>query len=190
MKNKNDSIDCILGAHLARIRKNLGLSLEVAAARSNLGTATLSRIERGTTSATAKNLGQLCSTYEITMSRLLMQVETSDVSQVKFREAGVWRDPETGLSRTALCPPNANFNTEISFNELPSGARISYQRPPVEGLEQHVLVLGGALRLSYGSKEYFLGPKDCLSARLRGGTSFVNSSTDKSTYLVITSTAL
>lgn len=190
MKIPHDSIDSILGTHLARIRKSLGLSLEVAAARSNMGTATLSRIERGTTSATAKNLGELCSTYEITMSRLLMQVEASEVSHIKFSEAKVWRDPETGMSRTALCPPNVNFNTEISLNELQAGTKISYKSPPIEGLEQHVLVLGGSLNLSYGSKKYKLEPHDCLSVRLRSGASYESSSKEKSTYLVITSTAL
>lgn len=119
-----------------------------------------------------------------------MQVETCEVSHIKFSEAEVWSDPETGMSRTALCPPNTNFNTEISLNELLGGTRISYKSPPIEGLEQHVLVLAGTLNLSYGSHEYTLGPNDCLSLRLRDGTSFENSSKDKSTYLVITSTAL
>ncbi|HWK47801.1 MAG TPA: XRE family transcriptional regulator [Stellaceae bacterium] len=165
-------IDRRLAARLAGLRQERGWSLDELVERSGISRATLSRLERGETSPTASLLGRLCTAYGRTMSRLLAEVETDPPQLVHHDAQVLWTDPETGFRRRSTSPPAIGFAAELIAGELPPGAVIAYDAPPLDGLEHHVWMLGGLLDLSVALQTYRLGTGDCLRYRLFGPSRF------------------
>jgi transcriptional regulator with XRE-family HTH domain len=166
------SADIRLAARLAALRQEHGWSLDALADRSGISRATLSRIERGETSPTAALLGRLCTAYNRTLSRLLAEIETDAPRLVRQADQLLWVDPETGFRRRSISPPAQGCNGELIEGELPMGATISYDGPPIPGIEQHVWMLGGRLDLTVDSVIYALAAGDCLRYRLFGPSRF------------------
>lgn len=191
-KNKKDdsSDNQALAYRLEAIRNEKGLSLDDVAASSGISRATLSRIERGETSPTANVLGRLCTTYEITMSGLLLAIEADTPRHVVFSEAQKWIDADSGFTRVAISPPAKNYNVEVTLGQLSAGADIQYDAPPKDGLEQHLILLEGALQLSFDDVDYDMKPMDCLALKLHGKSRFRNLGSLIAKYLVINSKAL
>jgi len=186
---KYDLVDAALSNHLENIRNDRGMSLDMVASASGVSRATLSRIERGETSPTANALGRLCSTYKISMSRLLMAVETDAPRHLKFSDAKKWYDSESGFTRIALSPPAENYDIEVAWGRLPAGADLRYERPPLEGLEQHIILLEGQLHLTFDEEKYEMEPMDCLALKLHGSSQFQNLGDSSAKYLIINSKA-
>jgi transcriptional regulator with XRE-family HTH domain len=167
-----DAADLRLAARLASLRQEHGWSLDELAGRSGISRATLSRLERGETSPTASLLGRLCTAYSRTMSRLLAEVEADPLLLLRAAEQPVWTDPETGFVRRTLSPPAAGYTLEMMMGELPRGAVIAYDAPPIAGVEQHLWMLVGRLDLTVEGREHRLAAGDCLRFRLFGSTRF------------------
>ncbi|BBK30647.1 DNA-binding protein [Allostella humosa] len=166
------NLDDRLAARLAALRQDHGWSLDDLARESGISRATLSRLERGETSPTAALLGRLCTAYGRTMSRLLAEVETRPADRLAAADQPVWTDPETGFRRRGLSPPAAGFQAEMILGELPAGAAIGYDAPPVAGLEHHLWMLEGALELAVEGRAHRLDAGDSLRYRLFGATRF------------------
>ncbi|MFD2264557.1 helix-turn-helix domain-containing protein [Lacibacterium aquatile] len=169
----SETLDERLGERLADLRIARGWSLDELAERSGVSRATLSRVERGETSATAVMLGKLCAAFGWTLSRLMMAVEPQSPALVAKSEQPVWTDPATGFVRRAISPPTPELRGEMIMGTLPPGAVIAYDRPPSIGLEHHLYLLEGMLDLAVGGVEYRLSPGDCLRYRLTGPSRFV-----------------
>jgi transcriptional regulator with XRE-family HTH domain len=164
--------DLRLAVRLAGLRQEQGWSLDELAARSGVSRATLSRLERSETSPTASLLGRLCTAYGRTMSRLLAEVEADPPLLLRAAEQVVWTDPETGFVRRSVSPPAAGYAMEMMTGELPRGAVIAYDAPPISGVEQHLWMLAGRLDLTVEGREHRLAAGDCLRFRLFGSTRF------------------
>lgn len=173
-----------LAARLAALRQQAGWSLDMLAERSGISRATLSRIERAETSPTASLLGRLCTAYGRTMSRLLAEVEADPPSLLHRADQHLWVDPATGFRRRSVSPPARGYAGELLEGELPAGAVIAYDAPPVAGLEQHVLMIGGQLELTVDSRTHRLVAGDCLRFRLFGPTRFVSPGPSPAHYLI------
>jgi len=184
------STDYALAKHLEYIRSLHGLSLQEVAIKSGVSRATLSRIERGETSPTANILGKLCSTYKMSMSRLLLALESDAPRHISFDNAAKWRDPESGFTRVALSPPAENYTTELAWGELPEGADLTYDNPPMEGLEQHIVVLKGQLHLTFNSTQFEVNTMDCVALKLHGSSRFRNLGPGNAEYLIVNSKPL
>jgi len=182
--DRGTQIDRRLAARLAGLRQERGWSLDELGERSGISRATLSRLERGETSPTASLLGRLCTAFGRTMSRLLSEVETDPPHLVRRDAQIVWTDPETGFRRRSVSPPAIGFAAELISGDLPAGAVIGYDAPPVDGLEQHVWMLGGVLDLSVAAQTYRLGPGDCLRFRLVGPSRFSCPGPDAARYAI------
>jgi len=187
--NENSN-DLVLAKHLEKARNERGLSLDEVAALTGVSRATLSRIERAETSPTANVMGRLCTAYNTSMSRLLMALESDTPRHTKFSDADEWQDPESGFKRKALSAPAENFAVEIAWGSLPVGADLSYQNPPIEGLEQHILVLQGVLSLTFDEQDYDLAAMDCLALKLCGASRFRNLGDVEAQYLIINSSGV
>jgi len=61
-------------------------SLEVLAARTGISRASLSRLERGELSPTARMLGTLCAQYGWTISRLMAEAENGPPAVIRAEE--------------------------------------------------------------------------------------------------------
>lgn len=173
-----------LFSRLATLRLERGWSLDELAERTRLSRATLSRIERGETNPTASMLGKLCAAYGWTLSRLMASAEAEPAQVLRAADQPCWTDPATGFIRRALSPPAPGLAMEMLHGTLPAGARITYDDPPVPGMEQHILLQSGRLTFTADGTAYDLRPGDCLRLRLTGATGFHNPGPDPACYII------
>ncbi|MDQ0797748.1 helix-turn-helix domain-containing protein [Streptomyces sp. B1I3] len=167
-----ESVDTRLAARLGELRTERGWSLEELSGRAGVSRSTLSRLERGELSPTAAVLGQLCTVYGRTMSRLLMEVEAEPPQVVRAAQQLVWRDERSGFVRRSVSPPHAGLRAELVEGTLDAGSVVSYENAPVPGVEQHIWVLEGTVEITVDATVHTLRPGDCLRFRLRGPSRF------------------
>ncbi|MFI7643906.1 helix-turn-helix domain-containing protein [Nonomuraea sp. NPDC049400] len=167
-----EEVEARLAGRLAELRLERGWSLEELASRSGISRSTLSRLERGEISPTAALLGKLCSVYERTMSRLLAEVESEPPQLVRADTQTVFRDEESGFVRRSVSPPHPGLRGEVVEATLRPGADISYETPPVPGLEQHIWMLEGAVEITANGHTHTVEAGDCLRFRLWGASRF------------------
>jgi transcriptional regulator with XRE-family HTH domain len=179
-----DAIGQRLAARLAALREARGLSLDELAAETGLSRATLSRIERAEVSPTAVQLNRLCAAHGWTLSRLMAAAEGEAPALVRMADQPRWTDPATGFRRRAASPPGPGLRMELVEGELPAGAVIAYDAAPVPGMEQHILLLSGALDFADGEDSWSLKPGDCLRVKLRGPTRFRATGRSPARYLI------
>jgi transcriptional regulator with XRE-family HTH domain len=179
-----DPIEARLAARLAALRDGRGWSLEELAARTGISRATLSRIERGEVSPTATQLNRLCAAHGWTLSHLMAAAEGEAPALIRREDQPPWTDPGSGFIRRAASPPGPGLRMELVEGELPAGAAIEYDRPPVPGMEQHVLLLSGALEYGDAGAVHAMRPGDCVRLRLRGPTRFRSTGRGPARYLV------
>lgn len=170
-----DAIDRRIAQRLRALRAARGWSLEELARRSGVSRASLSRLENAEVSATAVVLGKLCAAFGLPVSRLMRLVEEGGPPVVRAAAQEVWRDPETGMRRRAVSPPAAHLAGEVVECLLEPGTGIAYERPPRLGLEHHLWLVEGRLRVSLGGTVHDLAPGDCLRYRLEGASRFETS---------------
>jgi transcriptional regulator with XRE-family HTH domain len=162
----SDQVEARLADRLSRLRVDHGWSLEELAGRTGVSRSTLSRLERMEISPTAALLNRLCAAYGRTMSQLLAEVESEPPQVVRAAQQVVWRDETSGFARRSVSPPHPGLRGELVEGVLRPGADISYDRPPVPGLEQHIWVLEGVLQVTTGETVHEVGAGDCLRFRL------------------------
>ncbi|MCI3934202.1 helix-turn-helix domain-containing protein [Streptomyces sp. AN091965] len=165
-------VDTRLAARLAELRADHGWSLGELADRSGVSRSTLSRAERAEISPTAALLNRLCAVYGRTMSQLLSEVEAAPAQLVRAADQAVWTDTASGFTRRSVSPPQTGLRGEVVDATLAPGADLSYDRPPVPGLEQHLWVLEGGLAVTVREVTHALAAGDCLRFRVWGGTRF------------------
>ncbi|MET7335811.1 helix-turn-helix domain-containing protein [Nonomuraea sp. NPDC005650] len=167
-----EEVEVRLAGRLAELRVERGWSLEELASRSGVSRSTLSRLERGEISPTAALLGKLCTVYGRPMSRLLAEVESEPPQLVRAGAQAVFRDDESGFVRRSVSPPQPGMRGEVVEGRLRPGADISYDEPPVPGLEQHIWVLEGAVEITANGHAHTVEAGDCLRFRLWGPSRF------------------
>ncbi|MFC0407284.1 helix-turn-helix domain-containing protein [Roseomonas elaeocarpi] len=167
-------MDARLAERLVQLRTERGWSLEQLAERSGVSRATLSRMERNETSPTTALLGRLCTAYNKTMSRLLVEVEAEAPSLLRAVAQPVRTDGDTGFRRRDVSPPMPGLNGEMIEGELPPDVSIPYEAPPAAGLEHHLWLLAGRLEVGLGPRAFVLQPGDSLRFRLFGPSRYVS----------------
>lgn len=181
-----DAFDRRLGLRLQDLRRGANLTLDGLAEATGISRATLSRVERGETSATAQILGKLASVYGRSTSRLLADIETNPARLIPAAEQSVWTDPETGFRRRMVSPPAAGNAAEVLECLIPVGVTIAYDAAPVIGLEQHLYMLAGRLDLTEDGTTHALQPGDSLRFHLTGGpTRFFAPGPDAARYVLV-----
>ncbi|WP_205949957.1 helix-turn-helix domain-containing protein [Pantoea stewartii] len=180
-----DNTEQRLAARLAELRIKQGWSLDELSTATGISRATLSRIERAETSPTAALLNRLCVAYSLTMSRLLSEVEEGNDLLIPRDRQPVWQDEASGFIRRNLSPPAATFRCELIEGTLRPGARIDYNAPPVQGMEQHIWLRQGQLTVTMGAQSWTLGPGDSLRFHLTGASGFQAHLTEGARYLLV-----
>jgi transcriptional regulator with XRE-family HTH domain len=174
-----------LAERLVALRAASALSLDDLATRTGISRATLSRIERAEVSPTAAQLNRLCVAFGWTLSRLMAAAEGEAPAMVRAADNPAWTDVATGFRRRAASPPGPGLRVEIVEAELPAGATIEYEAPPLPGMEQHVLVLSGALEFGDAGQDFALRAGDCARVKLRGPTRFRAAGRGPARYIVV-----
>jgi transcriptional regulator with XRE-family HTH domain len=173
-----------LAARIAALRLERALSLDDLAARTGISRATLSRIERAEVSPTAAQLGRLAAAFGWTVSRLMAAAEGGAPMLVKAADQTRWTDPETGFRRRIVSPPGPGLRVEIIEGELPAGAAVAYPGPPMPGMEQHIVMIAGALDFTIEGDTHRIKAGDCLRAVLRGPTRLHAPGPEPARYLI------
>ena len=169
---------------LKELRVAQAWSLNDLATKSGISRASLSRLEKGETSPTAEVLGKLCATYGLTMSRLLAMVEEDFPARVAADAQDVWQDETTGFTRQMVSPPGGSLAGEVLKCELKPGTRIDYDKPPVRGLEHHLVMLEGVLEITFEGISHELRAGDCLRYQLHGASAFQTPSDSSARYML------
>ena len=177
-------MDRLIAQRLKGLRSERGWSLDELARRSNVSRATLSRLENAEVSPTASVLGKLCAAYGLTMSRLLRLVEDEFVPLVRRSGQFVWTDPTNGFQRRSVSPPAQALAAEVLECALEPGTRITYDLPPRQGLEHHLLLLEGQLDVTVEGHAYQLRPGDCLRYQLFGPSAFATPESCSARYIL------
>jgi transcriptional regulator with XRE-family HTH domain len=169
---------------LGRLRAERGWSLEQLAGRTGISRATLSRLERAELSPTAAMLGRLCAVYGWTLSRLMAEAETRTPNLIAAAQQMHWTDPETGYRRRIVSPPASGLRGELVDVRIPAGATVSFDVPPVSGLEHHLVMIDGALTLDVDGSVFRLRAGDCLRYVLTGASRFTATGKRAARYLI------
>lgn len=175
MEDVTTSLDMQIAARLRALRAERNWSLDELARRSGVSRATLSRLENAEVSPTASVLGRLCAAYGMAMSRLMRMVEEEFDPVIRREAQWVWRDQGIDFERRSVSPPNAALAGEVIECRLGPGTRISYPEPSKPGLEHHLVMVEGRLRLTMGGVTHDIGAGDCLRYQLHGATEFATS---------------
>ncbi|MBA5777767.1 helix-turn-helix transcriptional regulator [Stappia sp. F7233] len=177
-------MDRRIAERLKSLRAERGWSLDELARRSTVSRATLSRLENAEVSPTAQVLGRLCAAFGLPLSRLMLMVEQDFDAVVRRDAQPIWRDPENGFVRRSVSPPSRELTGEVIECQLAAGVRIHYPVPPRHGLEHHLCLLEGELRVSVSGHPHDLRPGDCLRYRLSGESLFETPSETGARYLL------
>ena len=169
---EGSAIEGRIALRLMRLRNERGWSLEALSARTGISRATLSRLERSELSPTAAMLGRLCTVFGWTLSRLMTEAETPGANLVGAAQQPQWRDPESGYRRRIVSPPAAGLRGELVEVRIPARASVSFEDSPVAGLEHHLWMISGALRIEVAGSRFELRAGDCLRYVLNGPTCF------------------
>lgn len=161
-----------LAARLAELRRERGLSLDALADRSGISRATLSRLERGEVSPTTALLAKLCSTYAMTLSRFIGEIEGGLPAMISPDQQPVWRDRSAGFVRRSLSPPAADLAAEVIEVVLDPGCAMHYPAPTRPDHEHHLILRSGTLCVSLQTGDHHLSPGDVLRYRLTGPSGY------------------
>lgn len=178
------SLDSQIAARLRALRAERNWSLDELARRSGVSRATLSRLENAEVSPTASVLGRLCAAYGMAMSRLMRMVEDEFEPLIRREAQWVWRDQDVAFERRSVSPPNASLGGEVIECRIGAGTRIAYPEPSKPGLEHHLVMMEGQLRLTVGGVVHALRPGDCLRYALHGATEFATPEAEGARYLL------
>jgi transcriptional regulator with XRE-family HTH domain len=173
-----------IAGRLRSLRADRNWSLDELARRSGVSRATLSRLENAEVSPTANVLGRLCAAYGMTMSRLMRMVEEAFAPVVRRDDQWVWHDPRNGYERRSVSPPNAALAGEVIECSLAPGTSIAYPEVSKPGLEHHLVLLDGLLRLTIGDRSHDLRAGDCLRYQLYGASEFATPDDSGAKYLL------
>lgn len=166
------TIEDRIARQIRKLRTERGWSLDDLSRRAAVSRATLSRLENAEVSATASVLGRLCAAFGLTISRLVYMAEGEVEPLVRRADQQVWTDPELAFRRRSVSPPAEGLSGEVLECELGPGVEIDYPVPPRPGLEHHLVMLEGRLRVGLEGSHHDLRKGDCLRYQLHGASSF------------------
>jgi transcriptional regulator with XRE-family HTH domain len=172
-----------LAARLKQERDRRGWSLAELAARAEVSTGMISKIERAAASPTAAVLGRLSGAFGLTLSTLLEGVDPQ-ASRLSRRTAQAsWQDPATKYRRRSLSPATGGPLQLVEIT-LPPGASIAYPAAAYEFLHQQIWILSGMLHLTEGIAVHELAERDCFEFGPACDHVFTNPGAEPCRYLV------
>lgn len=184
ISSDDSAIDRRIAQRLRALRAERNWSLDDLARLSGVSRATLSRLENAAVSPTASVLGKLCVAYGLPMSRLMHMVEEDFAPLVPRAMQPLWTDPSIGFRRRSVSPPAQALSGEVLECELDAGVHITYDASPRPGLEHHLLLLEGQLRITVDGRSHDLQPGDCLRYQLFGPSAFLTPARSAARYLL------
>ncbi len=182
-------IDSRIASRVRALRTDLGMTLDMLAAKCDVSRSMISLVERGESSPTAVVLEKIATGLGVPLAALFddPSVSVNPVSRRDDRTS--WRDPQSGYVRRNISP--ANFPSPIQIVEvvLPAGASVAYETGARDvSIHQQIWVQEGSIEVTLGCVTHHLSEDDCLAMQLNEPTSFRNRTRKVARYIVIVAT--
>lgn len=180
-----------LGEALKRRRLERHLTLEQLAEQSGVSRAAISKIERGDSGASTPVLGKLAEALDLSISQLVGGKRSEPVLHIPRSQQPSFKEEATGFERRSLSPMYFGRGIDFVLNRLPPKAKTGPFPSHREGVEEHLYVTRGRLKVTLDGVEYTLETGDFLFYRGDLSHSFENlSNTTCEYFIVIDSTRL
>src|SRR5438445_7608546 len=180
-----------LSEALKRRRIEHDLTLEQLSAKSGVSRAAISKIERGDSGASTSTLGKLAEALDLSIWQLVGGPHSEPVLHIPRERQPTFVEKATGFERRSLSPMYLGRGIDFVLNRLPAKAKTGPFPSHRQGVEEHLYVTKGRLRVTLDGDEQILEAGDFLFYRGDMNHSFENlANTACEYFIVIDSTRL
>lgn len=151
-----------LGEAIRRRRQERNLTLELLAEKSGVSRAAISKIERGDSGASTPVLGKLAEALDLSISQLIGGRRREPVLHIPRAGQPVFREEATGFERRSLSPMYHGRGVDLVLNTLPPRSKAGPFPSHRQGVEEHLYVAKGRLRVTLDGQDYVLETGDFL----------------------------
>jgi transcriptional regulator with XRE-family HTH domain len=145
-----------------RLRKGGGFSLDELAKLSGVSKSMISKVERGEASPTTNILGRLAEALDVSISQLMGVQDSREVITIKAADQPVFSSDRAGFARRCLSPLFPAKGIDFVLNTLAEGARSEPFVAHRYGVEEHLYVSSGRVRVHLGAESHDLEEGDAL----------------------------
>lgn len=155
-----EQVSLTIGERLKEIRNTRHLTLDEAAELTGVSKPMLGQIERGQSSPTINVLWKISTGLKIPLSFFCRQPET-EYTVAGLSEKEMITEEDGGMRAYPLFPFDPARNVEVFYIEFDAGVQHD-SVPHVEGVEEYIFLVQGALKMIIGEKEVVLQEKQSL----------------------------
>jgi len=174
-----------LGEAVKRRRLEQELTLEELAARAGVSRAAISKIERGDSGASTSTLGKLAEALDLSISQLVGGPRSEPVLHVPRERQPTFVEEATGFERRSLSPMYLGRGIDFVLNRLPPKATTGPFPSHRQGVEEHLYVSKGRLKVTLDGEEHVLESGDFLFYRGGLSHSFENLGNSPCEYFIV-----
>ena len=155
-----EQVSLKIGERLKEIRNTRHLTLDEAAELTGVSKPMLGQIERGQSSPTINVLWKISTGLKIPLSFFCRQPET-EYTVAGLSEKEMITEEDGGMRAYPLFPFDPARNVEVFYIEFDAGVQHD-SMPHVEGGEEYIFLVQGALKMIIGGKEVVLQEKQSI----------------------------
>lgn len=174
-----------IGKMIHRRRLDRSLTLEQLSATSGVSRAAISKIERGDVQASTAVLGKLAEALDLSISQLVGGPKKEPTLHVAPQQQPVFREEVSGFERRSLSPLYRGRGVDLVMNTLPPRTKTGPFPAHRQGVEEHLYVLRGRLKVTLAGVEHILDEGHLLFYQGDLDHSFENLSDDTCEYLIV-----
>lgn len=174
-----------LAQTLKRRRTERKLTLDQLAAKSGVSRAAISKIERGDSTASTSTLGKLAEALDLSISQLVGGARREPVLHVPRERQPTFIEDSTGFERRSLSPMYSGRGIDFVLNKLPAKAKTGPFPSHREGVEEHLYVTKGRLKVTLDGAPHVVEAGDFLFYRGDLSHSFENLGTTVCEYFIV-----
>lgn len=188
---RSQNLDAPIAESIRRLRSAQELSLEALAKRADVSKSMISKIERGETSPTANTLGRLAEALDVSLSQLMGLQEKREVIVLREAEQPVFQSEDGSFQRRCLSPIFPARGVDFVLNRLAAKSRSDLAVGHKSGVDEHLYVAKGKLRVHLGGAAHDLEAGDSIYYQADVAHEFENpGDSEASFFIVIDSSAL
>ncbi|WP_419798584.1 MAG: helix-turn-helix domain-containing protein [Terasakiella sp.] len=170
---------------LKKTRTQEGLTLDDLAEKSGVSRSMISKIERGQAVPSTTVLGRLAEALDLSITQFVGGQNRDESVHVPAKKQPVFVEEETGFQRRSLSPLYRGRGVDFAKNMLPAGQRTGPFPSHRAGVEEHIYVHSGVLRVHVGHEVYDLEEGDFLFYPADQEHTFENPGTEPAEFFIV-----
>lgn len=170
---------------LKRRRLERKLTLEQLAEKSGVSRAAISKIERGDSGASTSVLGKLAEALDLSISQLVGGERGEPILHIPRSRQPVFVEKQTGFERRSLSPLYGGRGIDFVLNSLPPKAKTGPFPSHRHGVEEHLYVQKGRLKVTLDGEAHVLEAGDFLFYRGDRSHTFENLANVTCEYFIV-----